>query len=155
MRFKLFSINSIFNLNSRRNRNLSMATQTLNSAINCDDDLLCSDVSTEQEVERQLPALNRTNGYLKGETRIERAWAHWKKVGEPKLIVAPMVDNSELPFRLLCRKYGAQAAYTPMLHSRIFSENEKYRSLEFTTCKVCIFRCCAKFAELEYNLWFS
>lgn len=46
-----------------------------------------------------------------------------------------MVDNSELPFRLLCRKYGATAAYTPMLHSRIFTENEKYRSQEFTTCK--------------------
>uniref|UniRef100_A0A166AYI9 DUS-like FMN-binding domain-containing protein n=1 Tax=Daucus carota subsp. sativus TaxID=79200 RepID=A0A166AYI9_DAUCS len=72
---------------------------------------------------------------LSGESRIERAWAHWKKLGEPKLIVAPMVDNSELPFRLLCRKYGATAAYTPMLHSRIFTENEKYRLQEFTTCK--------------------
>lgn len=70
-----------------------------------------------------------------GESRIERAWAHWKKLGEPKLIVAPMVDNSELPFRLLCRKYGAAAAYTPMLHSRIFTESEKYRLEEFTTCK--------------------
>ncbi|KAK1284516.1 Pyridoxal biosynthesis protein PDX1 [Acorus calamus] len=72
---------------------------------------------------------------LDGEWRIERAWAHWRKIGEPKTIVAPMVDNSELPFRMLCRKYGAAAAYTPMLHSRIFSENEKYRSVEFTTCK--------------------
>ncbi|XP_047310710.1 tRNA-dihydrouridine(16/17) synthase [NAD(P)(+)]-like [Impatiens glandulifera] len=72
---------------------------------------------------------------VSGESRIERAWAHWKNLGQPKLIVAPMVDNSELPFRMLCRKYGAEAAYTPMLHSRIFSENEKYRSQEFTTCK--------------------
>ncbi|KAL5714014.1 tRNA-dihydrouridine(16/17) synthase [NAD(P)(+)] [Ranunculus cassubicifolius] len=68
-------------------------------------------------------------------SHIERAWAHWKKLGEPKLIVAPMVDNSELPFRMLCRKYGAQAAYTPMLHGRIFSENAKYRTQEFTTCQ--------------------
>ncbi|XP_051136320.1 uncharacterized protein LOC127254973 isoform X5 [Andrographis paniculata] len=77
----------------------------------------------------------RPNGYLAGEAQIERAWAHWNKLGRPKHIVAPMVDNSELPFRLLCRKYGAQAAYTPMLHSRIFTETEKYRSQEFTTCK--------------------
>ncbi|XP_062102657.1 uncharacterized protein LOC133812851 [Humulus lupulus] len=70
-----------------------------------------------------------------GESRIERAWDHWKRLGRPKLIVAPMVDNSELPFRLLCRKYGAEAAYTPMLHSRIFTETEKYRNQEFTTCK--------------------
>uniref|UniRef100_A0A7N0TA57 tRNA-dihydrouridine synthase n=1 Tax=Kalanchoe fedtschenkoi TaxID=63787 RepID=A0A7N0TA57_KALFE len=57
------------------------------------------------------------------------------KQGRPKLIVAPMVDSSELPFRMLCRKYGATAAYTPMLLARIFNENEKYRSQEFTTCK--------------------
>lgn len=75
-------------------------------------------------------------GSLSGESRAERAWAHWAKLGRPRLIVAPMVDNSELPFRMLCRKYGAQGAYTPMLHSRIFSETEKYRNEEFTTCKV-------------------
>ncbi|KAK6924021.1 DUS-like, FMN-binding domain [Dillenia turbinata] len=69
------------------------------------------------------------------DSHVERAWAHWRKLGQPKLIVAPMVDNSDLPFRMLCRKYGAEAAYTPMLHSRIFSENEKYRSQEFTTCQ--------------------
>ncbi|KAL9326915.1 hypothetical protein ACSQ67_007560 [Phaseolus vulgaris] len=72
---------------------------------------------------------------LSGESRAERAWAHWAKLGRPRFIVAPMVDNSELPFRMLCRKYGAQGAYTPMLHSRIFSETEKYRNEEFTTCK--------------------
>ena len=70
---------------------------------------------------------------------MERAWAHWTKLGRPKFIVAPMVDNSELPFRMLCRKYGATAAYTPMLHSRIFTESEKYRNEEFTTCKVNFF----------------
>ena len=73
---------------------------------------------------------------VSAEERIERAWAHWRRLGSPRLMVAPMVDNSELPFRMLCRRYGADAAYTPMLHSRIFSENEKYRSMEFTTCKV-------------------
>ncbi|KAH9317180.1 hypothetical protein KI387_018949, partial [Taxus chinensis] len=66
---------------------------------------------------------------------VERAWKHWKNLGEPKLIVAPMVDQSELPFRMLCRNYGATAAYTPMLHSRLFVEDPKYRKVEFTTCK--------------------
>uniref|UniRef100_A0A7N2LC01 Uncharacterized protein n=1 Tax=Quercus lobata TaxID=97700 RepID=A0A7N2LC01_QUELO len=28
-----------------------------------------------------------------------------------------------------------EAAYTPMLHSRIFTETEKYCDQEFTTCK--------------------
>ncbi|KAH7365042.1 hypothetical protein KP509_18G006200 [Ceratopteris richardii] len=66
--------------------------------------------------------------------RIANAWKHWRKLGEPKLIVAPMVDQSELPFRMLCRKYGATAAYTPMLHARLFAECAKYRAGEFTTC---------------------
>ena len=118
-----------------------MATKTIN--LNIEDDCLCSDITTtcsfpleQKDVEEtQSLSLNRPNGYLKGESRIERAWSHWKKLGEPKLIVAPMVDNSELPFRLLCRKYGAEAAYTPMLHSRLFNEDEKYRAMEFSTCK--------------------
>lgn len=82
-----------------------------------------------------LALLGSPGRCVSGESRIDRAWAHWKNLGQPKLIVAPMVDNSELPFRMLCRKYGAEAAYTPMLHSRIFTETEKYRSQEFTTCK--------------------
>ena len=46
-----------------------------------------------------------------------------------------MVDASELPFRLLCKKYGADAAYTPMLHARLFMETPGYREEHFTTCE--------------------
>ncbi|XP_010484529.1 PREDICTED: tRNA-dihydrouridine(16/17) synthase [NAD(P)(+)]-like [Camelina sativa] len=102
------------------------------------DDLICSeqrDVQIRETVEAAPASLGSPSRVLSIDTRGEQAWAHWKKLGRPKYIVAPMVDNSELPFRLLCQKYGAQAAYTPMLHSRIFTETEKYRNQEFTTCK--------------------
>lgn len=58
----------------------------------------------------------------------------WEKIGAPKYTVAPMVDQSELPFRMLCRKYGATLAYTPMFHSRSFMESATYRREQFSTC---------------------
>ena len=51
------------------------------------------------------------------------------------MVVAPMVEQSELPFRMLCRKFGATLGYTPMFHSRSFMESAHYRSLQWSTCK--------------------
>ncbi len=48
-------------------------------------------------------------------------------------VVAPMVGASELPFRLLCRKYGATLAYTPMMNADKFAVDEEYRREEFQT----------------------
>lgn len=64
----------------------------------------------------------------------DAAWAWFNSLGAPRLWVAPMVDQSELPFRLLCRRHGATAAYTPMLHARLFLEGPAYRAEHFTTC---------------------
>lgn len=63
----------------------------------------------------------------------ERAWEHWRAIGSPRWVCAPMVDGSELAFRDLCRRYGVDLAYTPMLHAKIFAVNEQYRSEQFTT----------------------
>jgi len=57
----------------------------------------------------------------------------YKQIGEPKFICAPMVDQSELAFRMLCRKYGTTACYTPMLHSRLTVEDKTYLPVNFTT----------------------
>lgn len=45
-----------------------------------------------------------------------------------------MVEQSELPFRMLVRKYGSNLCYTPMLHSKIMTTQKKYKSEHFTTC---------------------
>ncbi|CAM9789343.1 unnamed protein product [Chrysoparadoxa australica] len=57
----------------------------------------------------------------------------YERLGSPKLVVAPMVDQSEAAFRQLCFRHGADLAYTPMIHSPHFAkkENGKFREQQF------------------------
>ena len=52
------------------------------------------------------------------------------------VILAPMADVSDLPFRLICREQGAALAYTPMLYtSQLLHENKPAQNLIKTTKK--------------------
>ncbi|KAI8852663.1 hypothetical protein BC829DRAFT_427087 [Chytridium lagenaria] len=64
-----------------------------------------------------------------------RSFEFFEKVlGSPRLIVAPMVDQSEYAWRLLSRKYAADLCYTPMFHARLFSDaNPNYRDENWVT----------------------
>jgi hypothetical protein len=58
----------------------------------------------------------------------------YKKIGYPKYFVAPMVDQSELPYRMMTRKYKADICFTPMYHAKLFSTTKKYRQEMFKPC---------------------
>ncbi|OQR91364.1 hypothetical protein ACHHYP_04766 [Achlya hypogyna] len=48
----------------------------------------------------------------------EEAWRWYRDVlGSPRFVCAPMVRQSELPFRLLTKSLGCDLAYSPMLYA--------------------------------------
>jgi len=51
----------------------------------------------------------------------------FEQLGRPQYVLAPMVDQSFLPFRLLARRYGARLCYTPMINAGQLVRSALYR----------------------------
>jgi tRNA-dihydrouridine synthase 1 len=63
------------------------------------------------------------------------AWDFYTKtLGGSRHVCAPMVNQSELAFRMLVRRYGCNVCYTPMLHAGNFATMPEYREENFVSC---------------------
>jgi tRNA-dihydrouridine synthase 1 len=51
----------------------------------------------------------------------------------PKYVMAPMVDGSDLAYRLFGRKYGVDLAYTEMVHTQLVPISPAYRKKYLST----------------------
>lgn len=75
-------------------------------------------------------------GYCSKETLELRPGHRWREsLHSPKHVLAPLVDQSDLPFRLLVRRQGnVDLCFTPMIHSGCFVRDATYRANHFQTC---------------------
>ncbi|KAH7815040.1 putative t-diRNAhydrouridine synthase [Monocercomonoides exilis] len=59
----------------------------------------------------------------------------WNAIGKPRTVLAPMVDVSDLPYRLLCLKHGTELCYSPMFNVNTFLSSVPYRKECMLTCE--------------------
>lgn len=95
-------------------------------------DLSIPDTDLQNKVDTREDCADfvETDGGMK-EKLVRMEW--FRSIGSPKRIVAPMVDASELAYRMQCRKHGAQLVYTQMFSSHMFVESAEYRRSNFQT----------------------
>eukprot|EP01041_Mallomonas_annulata_P012477 gene12477-26247_t len=90
--------------------------------------VLCmSVIPKSSSLKRHMALVNQVyRGYLQPLSAI-RGNSFFDNLKKPIFVSAPMVDHSELAFRLLVKNNGADLAFSQMMHARNFVTDPRYR----------------------------
>lgn len=69
-----------------------------------------------------------SNSMMRKVSSLSMSKTFFESIGSPKFISAPMVDQSNLAWRLLVKGNGADLAFSQMMHARNFMTDKNYRS---------------------------
>lgn len=94
-------------------------------------------MSTVSKIDSLLSTFDKSSQLSLVESLFGIDWKQNKDKDDYNIVkmVAPMVRYSKLPFRMLCRKWGCDLAFTPMIIADSFNRSSKARDSEFSTSK--------------------
>jgi len=94
-------------------------------------------MSRSWNVQRCLYSDSATSpdAYVSSNSRVSE---YWERLGRPLSVLAPMVSQSDLPFRLLCRKYGADLCFTQMNHAQNFVTSKSFQDSQLDVYRLSV-----------------
>jgi tRNA-dihydrouridine synthase 1 len=109
---------------------INVASGSTSAAMNTEEQNLPQEHASLPKVDRQwiLKILKNHSSDPRLVPYYNELHAKYPILKDKALVVAPMVDQSDLPFRLLCRNYGTNLCFTPMINAKMFQKRPKYRN---------------------------
>ena len=84
---------------------------------------------------RTCTQVSAQQSYSSQDEEISKPQTYWERLGSPQSVMAPMVAQSDLPFRHLCRNHGTDLCYTQMIHAQNFDRSEIFRDMHLDIYK--------------------
>ena len=87
-----------------------------------------SSLSSSQVASRKQMLWSKSEKSASAIQSVQTKNSYWiNHLNNPKHIMAPMVAQSDLPFRILCRKYETDLCFTQMIHSSNFIRSTAFQ----------------------------